>query len=176
MIYHNFKLYNKVPVSEEEIALDSSLGGKSILFIKADCGTDWYSIADKLDKTSMKVMFDAEGIIRGFDTDASMLFPMDLSFAVVSKFPKDLDTSGTWKYVDGRVVKFVCPVKLAEKSKAKQTHLLIEAVAHYAALQLIGDDITVTERDERSALRKYILALKRTDLSKADVAWPEKPN
>ncbi|QHJ82479.1 MAG: hypothetical protein [Bacteriophage sp.] len=176
MIYNNFKLYNKVPVSDEEIALDSQLGGKSILFIKAECGTDWYSISDKLDKTSMKVVFDADGIIRGFDTDASMLFPIDLSFAVVSKFPKDLDTNGAWKYVDGKIVKFVCPVKLAEKNKAKQTKLLIEAVSHYVALQLIGEDITVSEREERVALRKYILEVKRTNFSQADVVWPDYPN
>lgn len=66
-MFKNFKRY--IPEKAEE----------RILYLKSECGKDWYECQKKYKENTFKIMVDSQGRIISASKDISMLFPEDCS-------------------------------------------------------------------------------------------------
>ncbi|MGL5023740.1 MAG: hypothetical protein ACRC5S_10580 [Cetobacterium sp.] len=66
-MFKNFKRY--IPEKAEE----------RILYLKSECGKDWYECQKEYEENTLKIMVDSQGRIISVSKDISMLFPEDCS-------------------------------------------------------------------------------------------------
>jgi hypothetical protein len=152
-------------------------------FLQSSDGQDWYECQRLFSDDTIKIMYDAQGIIRSLVAEpvpqrgnvlpVSMFWPVDCSVAEVSAIPDGCDISGAWRYTDsGEIVRYhEFDVRQAQRellrrqSEANSIILPLERAVKYG---LASDE----EKARLEAWERYSVALSRMDTSKA---WPEKP-
>lgn len=149
--------------------------GRSILFEVSSCGKNWYEARREFAADTVKVVYDPDTLrVISYDKDAMKLFPHGNNVVELESVPDDINQD-TYQYnpatnkvehSDGLALK---------RAKLRQTALLRDAVPHFVALSVM-EDKTKAESAEYLLWRDYIRSVKRTDLSKADIVWPEKPS
>lgn len=149
--------------------------GRSILFEVSSCGKNWYEARREFAADTVKVVYDPDTLrVISYDEDAMKLFPHGNNVVELKSVPDDINqdsyqynpATNKVEHSDGLALK---------RGKLRQTALLRDAVPHYVALSIMQDK-TDAEKVELKVWADYIRALKRTDLSKADVVWPDYPN
>lgn len=170
--YNNFTKFE--PVTPEQIIL----ADKGVSFICDETGRCWYDIAKELADfpNSFKVVFDSEGYVTAMSRDASALFPIGCSVAVVSTVPAPMEIStARWKLVGDT---FKLETATAADLAVKKNNLMFNVTATIQALQDAVDmDIATDEEKERlTTLKKYRIELSRVDTSTGgDITFPTLP-
>ncbi len=159
-----------------------------VIFLASEDGQDWYECQALFSDNTVKVMYDAGGIIcalvnkpvpqRGDVYAVSMLWPVDMSVVemAVDDCPADCQADGTWRYTDGRIEKI--PVDNIAVAKNKKSQLMADANAAIAPLERAVKLGIATDEEVRSleVWELYSVLLSRIDTSTApDIAWPDKP-
>ncbi|MBT9429956.1 tail fiber assembly protein [Candidatus Symbiopectobacterium endolongispinus] len=167
----NFKRYH--PDSADKKALELSVGA---IFLISEDGQDWYECQKSFQPDTMKVEYEADGVIRSMGYYISGFCPEGCSVAEVSEWPKESVPNRKWCFVDGEVVSRVYTAdKLKEQATHKRDYLLEQAAKIIAPLQGASDLDIATEAEKAALLawKKYRVLLNRADISKApDIAWP----
>lgn len=180
----NFRIVG-APVHRQPLQSEVDIG---VIFLASEDGQDWYECQAQFSDNTVKVMYDAGGIIcalvnkpvpqRGDVYAVSMLWPVDMSVVeiAVDDCPADCQADGTWRYTDGCIEKI--PVDYVTQAENKKSQLLMDANNAIAPLQDAVDLGMATDEEQALLLewKKYRVLLNRVDTSVApDIEWPEKP-
>ncbi|HEI0612423.1 TPA: tail fiber assembly protein [Escherichia coli] len=156
------------------LARETLEGGRSTLFEHDENGRCWYDSVLDFQKDTYKIVYNpATGQVIGFDKDATKLFPHGNNVVEVKSVPKDFAV-GTWKFdVDSEHL-LPYDKEIVSVNKLKQTRLLQAASAHWTALSCMLE-LRPHEAKEAEALRQYMVAVKRIDVSDMEPEWPISP-
>ncbi|MFT4465272.1 MAG: tail fiber assembly protein [Sodalis sp. (in: enterobacteria)] len=95
----NFKRYH--PDAVDKKCLEQAVGA---IFLISEDGQDWYESQKLFQPDTMKVEYEANGIIRSMGYDISGFCPEGCSMAEVSKWPDEAAPNRKWCFIDGEVV------------------------------------------------------------------------
>jgi hypothetical protein len=171
--FSNFSLYEPEEKQEEL---------KGVLYIKSDDDQDWYEAQKQFQTDTVKIMYNAKGVISCLETDASGLWPLDCSVAELARknIPEGVVCDGTWVFNGSTIVKYQPNreeiVSSAEQVKARLMILANNAIAPLQDAVDLGV-ATDIERNSLNAWKLYRVTLSRTDSENApDIEWPTVPN
>lgn len=180
-----FKLAN--PTAAQLDAYQNIEGDRPQMLISED-GQDWYECQKLFSDETIKIMYDAQGVIRSMVTECvpergntravSMLFPVNCSVVEVNSIPDGCDISGAWLYLEtGEIIRnHAFDIQQAEEYR---TQLMAEASQKIMLLQ-DAFDLGIATEDELAQLKAwktYRVLLGRVDTSKAlDVEFPMIPD
>uniref|UniRef100_UPI000C04F4C9 tail fiber assembly protein n=1 Tax=Xenorhabdus miraniensis TaxID=351674 RepID=UPI000C04F4C9 len=130
------------------------------VYLRSDEGIDWYDAQKLFASETLKIVYDAAGLIINYSTDASALYPSGFSVVELDtdRVPTGLNVHGDWQYDGTKIIKRVYTVielqKMAEHQKQQS---LLSAMHAIAPLQDAVDlDIaTDAEQSALTAWRKY---------------------
>ncbi|YAP80510.1 tail fiber assembly protein [Xenorhabdus stockiae] len=150
-------------------------------YIQSDEGVDWYDARKLLSPDTLKVVYDTNGVIIDYNTDASMLYPNGFSVIEMDKkhAPAGLNYHGDWQY-DGKAIiqRVYTPEELQKMAVHRKQQELLLAMHKIAPLQ-DAIDLDMATKEEKAELlkwKKYRVLLNRVDCSTApDIVWPEQP-
>ncbi|ARF49849.1 tail fiber assembly protein [Pantoea stewartii] len=183
-VIENFKIVD-TPKNRIITTLETNLG---VVFLESEDGQDWYECQALFSDDTVKIMYDAQGVIRAVvdkpvpqrdNTYAvSMLWPVDMSVSemVVEDYPIDCQADGTWRYTDGLIEKI--PTDYVAVAENQKSQLMAAANAAIAPLQDAVDLGMATDEESDMLLewKNYRVQLNRVDTSTApDIQWPEPP-
>lgn len=81
---------------------------ESIQFLKSEDGIKWYEAQKAFESTTLKIAYVASGLIVAINSDASKLFPINMSVIETDVLPgnctSDNITNGSWKVEGGQVI------------------------------------------------------------------------
>lgn len=161
-------LRNFKPYKEHEL---SPLAGASHL--ETEDGKDWYFHQRRFSPDTLKICFDATGVIRSFAIDVSTLYPWNLSVTELDTkdVPKDLDISGRWSFIDGEVVP--TPVDMVVVFTQHLNKLMSDANSRINLLKELKEEGVATkeELEELVKLLAYRNKLRKVDVS-GEPNWP----
>lgn len=149
-----------------------------VIFLQDDMGNDWYFALQRFKPDTMKVCFDAKGVILAFSQAADKLWPVGLSVAEVkqTKVPNGLEKDGAWVFNGSAIVpRTYSEAERVEQAEKKRLALITEAVKEMAPLSdaLELGRATPEQTARLLALKHYRLDLIELDVSKPDaVIWP----
>ncbi|RXK33024.1 phage tail protein [Arsenophonus endosymbiont of Bemisia tabaci Asia II 3] len=170
----NFKQYH--PDSVDKKWLEYSVGA---IFLIPEDGQDWYECQKLFQPDTMKVEYEADGVIRSMGYDISGFCPAGCSIAEVSEWPKEAAANQKWCFLNGQVVpRIYTAAELMEQATHKRDDRLEQAAKIITPLQDTVDLDMATEAEKAALLawKKYRVLLNRMDISTApDVDWPESP-
>lgn len=170
----NFQRYS--PASEEKKALERDINA---IFLISDDGQDWYECQRNFSNATIKIMYDAEGIVRAITNDISSLFPENRSVAEVASLPEGASIDGTWIYEDGRVMpRQLTQRELLQQAERKKMSLLLQAEKAMAPLKdAVELEIATKEEHVRYvAWRNYRVLVSRVNVTDPDnISWPNLP-
>nr|EIQ9988437.1 tail fiber assembly protein [Escherichia coli] len=172
MIYRNFSHY----MPKEAM--------QNVAYLISEDGDDWYLIRDSLtNPQTLKIAFQADGVIRQQTYDAQGMFPENLSVTEINKedvpdeLPERLD--GNWVFDGEKIAPRIIPEsELIAQAEETRAQLMSEANQRIIPLQDASDLGIATDEElsQLKAWKTYRVLLSRVDVSKApDVDWPEKP-
>lgn len=169
MIYNNFTRYTPANALANAQYLQSD-------------GRDWYEIRDSLDKESLKIAFQSDGIIRIQSYDATGIFPENLSVVLIDRadVPEGFKADGEWVF-DGGVIKprEVTPEEIEAKASGMKSYLMQAASDMIAPLQDAVDLNMATDSEmlALTAWKTYRVQLNRINVSAAvHISWPKQPD
>ncbi|HIH5644638.1 tail fiber assembly protein [Serratia marcescens] len=156
--------------------------GRTVSYLCDEDGRDWYESQKDFSNDTIKVVYDADGIILSVASDVSMLWPINLSVVEVSvqNAPKGLSDSGEWVFNGSAIVPRVYSTEeIQSQTEQKKTRLIDEAYAAMKPLELAvkHDMATDEEKAQLDAWERYSVMLSRInpEMKVADINWPEVP-
>lgn len=170
----NFVQYK--PVFEE----NTPVGIINALHLKSEMDEDWYESQSAFAEDTLKVTYNAQGIIVSASYDVTTLVPINLSISEIEQnaVPEGFtsprrDSMGKWMYQNGEIILTpVDPVIIATTRRGSEMKAAGKRIA--ALVELLEDgDITDEEQAELAALREYRSALRRIDIDNPE--WPIRP-
>lgn len=170
----NFKRYH--PDAFDKKWLEHAV---AVIFLISEDGQDWYECQKSFQPDTMKVEYEANGVIRSMGYDISGFCPDGCSIAEVSEWPDEAAPNRKWCFIDGEIVPRVyTPDELREQATHKRDYLLEQAVKIIAPLQDAVDLDMATDAEKASLLawKKYRVLLNRVDIGTTpDIVWPKAP-
>lgn len=150
-------------------------------FLHTEDGLDWYFYQQKFASDTIKVAYDAKGIVRALSADASALWPVNLSVTEIAadKVAEGADESGKWEFngeaVIARTYSHEELISQAENMRSELISSARETMQEWQTDLALGD-IGDKDKEMLRNWNKYVKALKALDLNKApDIFWPEVP-
>lgn len=180
----NFRIVD-APLNRQPTKQEVDIG---VIFLASEDGQDWYECQALFSDNTVKIMYDAEGIIRalvdkpvpqrGDIYAVSMLWPVDMSVIEISvnDYPPDCQADGNWRYAEGNIEKI--PTDYVAVAETKKSQLMAEANIAIAPLErAVKLNMATNEESRRlDAWELYSVLLNRVDTSTApDIDWPVKP-
>jgi hypothetical protein len=180
----NFRIVD-APVHRLPLQSEIDIG---VIFLASEDGQDWYECQALFSDNTVKVMYDAGGIIcalvnkpvpqRGDVYAVSMLWPVDMSVVemAIDDCPAECQADGAWRYTDGRIEKI--PTDYVAAAESKKAKLMAKANSAITPLQ-DAVDIGEETNDEVVLLlawKKYRVQLMRVNTKNAPgIEWPPVP-
>ena len=169
----NFSVYQ--PSDKSRTAMQEIHG---VAYLSSEDGQDWYECQATFSPDTLKVAYDAKGIICSIHRDVSMINPLNLSVAEVEDTPENqrADISGAWVYEDGEIRPRVYTAEEKQRqAQAMKTAILAAVEGRIAPLARAVKYGIATEAEAASleALERYSIDVSRVDV--ADPHWPEPP-
>lgn len=133
MEYKNFTLYKPV----------ENIDG--VFYLKSESNTDWYEAQKYFSAETLKIAYDGTGRICIADTDASAIWPINLSISEVSleDIPDNFSTNGKWKW-DGEHIISTVTITIAKKNKIENIKNTV-TLSHTITLLSIATTSTVMQ-------------------------------
>ncbi|HBC8969786.1 TPA: hypothetical protein KE741_003121 [Raoultella ornithinolytica] len=109
------------------------------LYLQTEDGLDWYCHLSRFSPDTLKICFDAEGIIRSASTDASRLCPLGLSVTEItdSEIPGGFTADGAWLW-DGAMI--VAAPRATENPGRSKADILVDLEALRAELEALPEE------------------------------------
>lgn len=163
------------------------LNGLLIAVATDETGADWYESQKNFHPDTLKVVFDADGLIISEGQDVSALWPGGNSIAEVdpADVPAEFTLNGEWVF-DGKQIKprTYDAAQWQARAESKRKDLLSEAATVTADWRVELQLNTISEEDKASLIKwmEYIKAVKAAELSQVkdedtfnQIEWPDKP-
>lgn len=150
-------------------------------FLQTEDGLDWYYYLTRFSGDTIKIAYDEAGVVRFIETDASMIWPVNLSVTEVNpnNVPPEADISGSWSLINGMVVPRVYSVsEQIDRAETKREKLIADARQTMNEWQndLLLDEISDEDRLSLKMWNAYVKELKAIDLSSTEnIVWPAMP-
>ena len=166
------------PKQLEAAAAIKAFSDQDVIFLQSPEGDDWYAAQEAFSPDSMKIQFDADGIIRMFSRKASALNPVNCAVAEVAPddVPDGLNVRGEWAYYDGTIQpRIYTREEQAQAARLKIESLLDEAddTIRYLERAIRNNMATEEEKLRLEAWEKYSVLVNRVNPEKPE--WPVKP-
>ncbi|EAV3896232.1 phage tail protein [Salmonella enterica] len=102
------------PKTPEQLALANR---HRVMFLFSEDGQEWYECQKQFAPDTIKVAYDADGVIRSLSLDVSALWPDGLSVAEVPDTTSNrrADISGRWGFDGTTIVYLITPEKAREQ-------------------------------------------------------------
>lgn len=183
----HIKFFSLAHATPEQLDTYENIEGDRPQILISEDGQDWYECQKLFSDETIKIMYDAQGVIRSMVTEripergntlaVSMLFPVNCSVVEVNSIPDGCDISGAWLYLEtGEIMRnSAFDLQQAENDLMQR---MSEVNKTIAPLQDAVDLGMATEVEEVSltAWRTFRVLLSRVDISTApNVVWPEAP-
>ena len=172
--FNHFRLY-----TPDNSGADELPGG--VLFLCSDTGLDWYAAQKEFKSDSLKVMYDASGIVCCAETDAAGMWPVDCSVSEIakSKVPEGFTCDGVWCF-DGQNLsrRELSRDERVGKNRSEKSRLMAEATNIIDPLQDAVDFGIATDGEISRLMewRKYRVLLNRVDPDdESEIVWPVVP-
>ncbi|MFU0445278.1 tail fiber assembly protein [Pseudocitrobacter faecalis] len=180
----NFRIVD-APLNRQPTKQEVDIG---VIFLASEDGQDWYECQVLFSDNTVKIMYDAEGIIRALvdkpvpqrgDVYAvSMLWPVDMSVVEipVDDYPPNCQADGNWRYTEGIIEKiqtdYVAVAEIKKSQLMAEANVAIAPLERAVKLNMATDE----ETQKLESWERYSVLLNRVDPSKApDINWPEVP-
>ena len=163
--------YKNFVISRQE--QDSELNDLVIYHVDEE-GRDWYELQETFRTDTIKIGYNAQGVVCTVSQNVYALCPTGLSIAEVESLPDNFVLEyGAYEYLNGNVVPRIpssAEVDVAADERRKQ--LMSDISVELATLEDIAADGTGTEQElnRLAALKQYRIALMRLDINQT---WPE---
>ncbi|HAU5659974.1 tail fiber assembly protein [Citrobacter sp. Cf140] len=174
----NLKKYT--PDDENSLFL---INEHNVEFYVSEDGQDWYKSQANFSPDTLKFAYDESGKICSISSDASSIYPRDLSVVELPATKANLRVTlgDDWFYQDGKLQQIRDYQTIAVAERDSRMTEATKRINWLEAAQEDGD-ITAEEETELTALRTYRSELRRLDLSHITdeesydaISWPEKP-
>ncbi|WP_193762793.1 tail fiber assembly protein [Enterobacter cancerogenus] len=167
-IYTNFKQYSP----ETNNLPDLNIG-----YLICDEGIDWYECQNDFSSNTIKIGFDASGIIRTYANDVSMLWPVGFSVTEVAltELPEGFNILGEWFFNGEEIVpREYTDEEVRVQNEIKKQNLMALASTAIAPLQDAVDigEATDIELSLLARWKSYRIKLNRM---RSGEAWPVPP-
>lgn len=183
----NLKNFQVVQPNE---LLKRYLGGPLInaLFLQSEDGIDWYAVQSRFQTDTVKIAYDANGIIRQTvgksdadgSYDVSLLVPINLSVTEVDAdtYPPGVTLDGSWKFNEETQVVYqdaaIASDLIYQRNLHQRDDLLTKCTAYAFAVQS-GAALGNPRPGTSEALQQYADALLSVDLTLDKPDWPVFP-
>jgi len=150
-------------------------------FLQTEDGLDWYYHLTRFAEDTVKIAYDDSGVVRFIETDASKIWPANLSVVELSsdRVPAEANNTGNWSYSNGSVVpRIYTASELTIRAEAEREKLIAAARATMNEWQndLLLDEISDEDRASLKMWNGYVKALKAVIISSpAEIVWPAPP-
>lgn len=187
----NLKSFQVVQPDE---LLKTHLGGPlmNALFLESEDGIDWYAVQSRFQADTVKIAYDANGIIRqtvgkpdaNGNYDVSLLVPINLSVAEIDadNYPAGVTLDGSWKFNEEIQVVYqdaaIASDLVYQRNLHKRDDLLAKCISYATAIQFSAARNTARTGDDDAiqALHRVADELRDVDLSAENPVWPEIPD
>lgn len=160
--------------------VDDRDSGKAFLYFTDEDGRDWYESQSLFADDTLKIAYNADGVINSYSYDASTLAPGGLS---VTEFDADavpdgfFDNVSSWMVSDGAISTLTGAALTTAREKQRDILLTAARVvtSDYQNEALIG----LISDDDAARFKQwvvYVKSLKSLDLTADDIAWPVVPD
>lgn len=157
------------------------VGEKQVLFLSDERGADWYESQRLFKDDTLKVVFNASGVIVSMSYDVSALWPVGNSVAEVlaAAVPEGVNIDGGWVFNGKKIVpRIYTQEELIAKATSTLDVLMATAEAAIAPLQRAVKYGIATDAEKQllEEWEMYTVTLSRLDLATApDTDWPLVP-
>lgn len=187
----NIKNFKLTTPTKAQLTKYTTLGGDVVQFLVSDDGQDWYECQQLFADGTVKIMYDADGVIRsvvdapvpqrGNTYAVSMFFPLNMSVAeiAVADYPAGVTLDGTWKF-DGEKVyqdSAVVDAQLLENNTRTRDRYMLTATQMITAIQCSAAVSNPRNGDSENllALQQYVDQLRDVDLTANPAVFPPFP-
>ena len=150
-------------------------------YLQTEDGLDWYYHRVRFKEDTLKICFDHKGVIRMFDHNAQILWPVELSVTEVdtSSVPEGLNNHGDWMWDGTKII----PLQYTEQEnkervEARRKKLLADAAVKIAPLQDALDLGVATDKETAQLLAWKIYRvqlIRMTFTGGEEMIWPSPP-
>ena len=160
---------------------DEPVLGLNVIYLRDEDGGDWYEQQKDFHGDTLKVAYDARGIVVSISSDVSRLWPVNLSVVELSadNAPEGLTDSGEWVF-NGETIEARTYTQQEYEVQAQQKKDELIAYANEVTrawqTQLMLGMITDDDKARLTAWMEYIQRVQAIDVSAApNINWPDKP-
>lgn len=183
----------KFKITQPPALLKSHLSGPmgDTIFLESEEGREWYSAQSQFQKDTVKISYDADGVIRQIvnkadasgNYDVSLLVPINLSVAeiAVADSPEGMILDGTWKFDEDSQSVYQDADAVASRTLAKNTleyNSRLRACTDLAfplqSAVMLGV-ATDKQQEDLAALQQYAVDLMAVDLTANPASFPVAP-
>ncbi|EKN4850402.1 tail fiber assembly protein, partial [Yersinia enterocolitica] len=155
---------------------DPELSGTVIFHVDEE-GRDWYELQKTFSEDTIKVGYNAQGVVCTVSEHVYAIAPTGLSIVEVESLPENFVLEyGAYEYLNGEVVpRIPTDAEIAAAADERRKQLMSAISVELDTLEDIAVSGTGTEQElnRLAALKQYRIALMRLDITQP---WPELPD
>ncbi len=165
------------PKTKEQYQLTKKFG---VIWLYAEDGQNWYEAQKNFQPDTIKIAYDASGIIRYIEKDVSAINPEGMSVVELpdTTANRRADIFGGWMFKDGAVIKRVYTEEELRLQTENQKQRLLQQArekTQFWQTQLTLGIITDSDRQQLMNWMRYVQQVETTDTSVLPVTFPEPP-
>ncbi|QUT00923.1 tail fiber assembly protein [Proteus terrae] len=158
---------------------DNPKFGENVVYLKSDCGKDWYSCMHDFSKDTLKIEFSDDSKIVRVSYDVSKLFPINRSVAEVYNIPLGFNLGDEWCFLNGRIEK-KCNINKKYSIERMKSKLFKEASYIIDSLEEAKNKGYISQSDisKIDKWKEYRYAVFSIDASNnnSNIQFPDKPS
>ncbi|HAM9543842.1 TPA: tail fiber assembly protein [Escherichia coli] len=152
----------------------------NIRWLYSDDGKNWYEEQKRFQSDTLKIAYDAQGVIRCVSQDVSAINPEGLSVVELPNTTANrrADISGNWMFKDGAVIRRVYTEEELRLQAENQKQRLLQQArekTQFWQTQLALGIISDSDRQQLMSWMRYVQQVEATDTSSLPVTFPEQP-
>ncbi|HHG0423566.1 TPA: tail fiber assembly protein [Yersinia enterocolitica] len=155
---------------------DPELSGTVIFHVDEE-GRDWYELQKTFSEDTIKVGYNAQGVVCTVSEHVYAIAPTGLSIVEVESLPENFVLEyGAYEYLNGEVVpRIPTDAEIAAAADERRKQLMSAISVELDTLEDIAASGTGTaqELNRLAVLKQYRIALMRLDITQP---WPELPD
>lgn len=152
---------------------DTELSGTVIFHVDEE-GRDWYELQKTFSEDTIKVGYNAQGVVCTVSEHVYAIAPTGLSIVEVESLPENFVLEyGAYEYLNGEVVpRIPTEAEIAAAADERRKQLMSAISVELDTLEDIAasDTGTAQELNRLAVLKQYRVALMRLDITQP---WPE---
>ncbi|HAZ3163182.1 TPA: tail fiber assembly protein [Escherichia coli] len=152
----------------------------AIKWLYSEDEKNWYEEQKHFQSDTLKIAYDAQGVIRCVSQDVSAINPEGVSVVELPDITANrrADISGNWMFKDGAVIRRVYTEEELRLQAENQKQMLLQQArekTQFWQTQLALGIISDSDRQQLMRWMRYVQQVEATDTSSLPVTFPEQP-